>query len=352
MGVPVFYQGSKYYPGIPPSKQYPAFSAAEVGTVNASTVAVTFSIDVSASDYAAGVTIKVNGSGATISSATRQANHAVVYYVISAAVANGDAVTWEYAGGSIVNEATGAALQTTNAQSVTNNVAQDIGDTLRAACKAYWKMDETSGTRADSTGRGNDLTVYDAPTAISGKVDGAVTLGKEVASADRLYHAYSADLSYYQKDFYAAGWIRINTAALQPALVSIWDIVDGEEWSIDYNLDGTLDVSAGNNAYATVAASVGDWHFVEVYLRYGADDYGIAVDNGIFVTGSAIGEYQVSTAKFCIGYLTDNSLPDPFVPSPNNFSIDEFGIWHRLLTQDERDYLYNSGAGRALFPAP
>ncbi len=122
MGVPILYAGSQYYPGIPPSKQYPAFSAAEVGNVAADTVAVTFSVDVSASNYATGVTIKVNGSAATISSATRQSNHAIVYYVLSAAVVNGDTVTWEYSGGSIVNEATGAALQTTSAQSVTNNV--------------------------------------------------------------------------------------------------------------------------------------------------------------------------------------------------------------------------------------
>lgn len=125
MGVPILYAGSKYYPGIPPDKQYPVFSSAEVGNVNASTVSVTFSVNVSASNYATGVTIKVNGSAATISSATRQANHAVVYYALSAAVVNGNTVTWEYSGGNITNEATGAALQTTSAQSVTNNVSGD-----------------------------------------------------------------------------------------------------------------------------------------------------------------------------------------------------------------------------------
>jgi hypothetical protein len=75
-----------------------AFASAEVGNVDASTVVVTFTLPVAAagSDYKSGVTIKVNGVAAVISSATRQANTAVVYYVLATPVAHGDAVTWEY----------------------------------------------------------------------------------------------------------------------------------------------------------------------------------------------------------------------------------------------------------------
>jgi hypothetical protein len=77
---------------------HPTFVSAEVGTVNATTVAVTFSEAVAAvgSDYLTGVTIKVNTVAATISSATRQANQAVVYYVLASAVVYGDTITWEY----------------------------------------------------------------------------------------------------------------------------------------------------------------------------------------------------------------------------------------------------------------
>lgn len=56
---------------------------AEIGLVDAQTVAVTFTDEVEAGDYAAGVTIEVNGSAWTISSATRQADKRVVHYVIS-----------------------------------------------------------------------------------------------------------------------------------------------------------------------------------------------------------------------------------------------------------------------------
>lgn len=106
-----------------PAAVAPQFSSAEIGNVNASTVVVTFDQDVTASNYATGVTIKVGGVSQTISSATRQANHAVVHYVIPVLWhGSGDSVTWEYTGGNIAGESGGASLETVTAQAVTNNV--------------------------------------------------------------------------------------------------------------------------------------------------------------------------------------------------------------------------------------
>jgi len=101
----------------------PAYVSAEVGTVAATKVVVTFSTEITSADYAAGVTIKVETVSKTISSATRQTDHTVVHYVIPA-VANGEAVTWEYAAltGVIASEVDGSPLDDVTAQSVTNNV--------------------------------------------------------------------------------------------------------------------------------------------------------------------------------------------------------------------------------------
>lgn len=101
----------------------PVFSAAEVGTVSATTVAVTFSKSVKASSYSAGVIVKVDGTPATISSATRQATKSIVHYVLSAAVTTGQTVTWEYAAiDGFITESAGVAMADASAQSVTNNV--------------------------------------------------------------------------------------------------------------------------------------------------------------------------------------------------------------------------------------
>lgn len=102
----------------------PLYSSGEIGTVDASTVVITFDQNITASNYATGVTIKVNTVTQVISSATRQANHAIVYYVIPEAE-EGDTVTWQYTGGNIAAEDDATALATVTAQNVTNNIVAE-----------------------------------------------------------------------------------------------------------------------------------------------------------------------------------------------------------------------------------
>jgi hypothetical protein len=73
-----------------------ALDAAEVGDTDTATVEAAFTGTVSATDYGAGVTIRVNAVSQTINSATRQANPALVHFAIAAAVDVDDTVTWEY----------------------------------------------------------------------------------------------------------------------------------------------------------------------------------------------------------------------------------------------------------------
>ena len=97
------------------------FSAGHIGDVATTTVEVHFSGNVNASNYSAGVTIRVNSVAQTISSATRQSDHTQVFYVIAGTVDVDDVVTFQY------DDATGdyqddlgaqmddiAATQTTN----------------------------------------------------------------------------------------------------------------------------------------------------------------------------------------------------------------------------------------------
>jgi hypothetical protein len=103
----------------------PALSSAEVGTVAATKVAVTFTTEVTASDYAAGVTIEVDTVSKTISAAERQPDHKVVHYTIPA-VAFGEVVTWSYddATGGITSAADGSPLDDVTDAEVTNNVPE------------------------------------------------------------------------------------------------------------------------------------------------------------------------------------------------------------------------------------
>lgn len=180
MSVPILYQGSLYKPGVTvpiPGPPAPLFSAAEIGAVNASTVAVTFDGDVTASDYATGVTIKVNGTATSITSATRQSNHAIVYYVIPVLWhGSGDTVTWEYASGSgnIISELNGVVLGDVTAQSATNNCEYAALLDLQADTLALADGDPIS-TWSDQSGQGHDftgVTLSDIPVARQTDGDG------------------------------------------------------------------------------------------------------------------------------------------------------------------------------------
>ena len=72
------------------------YSAGEAGDVGTTTIEVQFSGNVTATDYKAGVTIKVNAVSQTINSGTRQADHRFVFFVLAAAVDVNDTITWEY----------------------------------------------------------------------------------------------------------------------------------------------------------------------------------------------------------------------------------------------------------------
>lgn len=133
----------------------PLFDSAEIGAVNASTLVVTFDSNVDASNYATGVTIKVNGTATSITNAIRQSdNHAKVNYLIPILWhGSGDTVTWEYASGSgnIVAESDSTPLGGVSAQSVTNNCEYaallDLqADTLSIGAVSTWSDQTPSGT--------------------------------------------------------------------------------------------------------------------------------------------------------------------------------------------------------------
>jgi hypothetical protein len=72
------------------------YNSGEMGDVGTTTVEVRFTQNVNATDYKAGVTIKVNSISQTINSGTRQGDHRFVFYVIASAADVDDVITWEY----------------------------------------------------------------------------------------------------------------------------------------------------------------------------------------------------------------------------------------------------------------
>ncbi len=107
----------------------PDFSTTEEGNVTDSTLVVTFTeaVNSETSDYATGVTIKINAVPVTISSGTRQANQAVVHYVITPIADANDVITFEYSDvAGDIEDLANNQLGDIAAQTADNNVGEHL----------------------------------------------------------------------------------------------------------------------------------------------------------------------------------------------------------------------------------
>lgn len=117
-------QGWRYKFGGSGSGVAPAFFSGEEGDVSNNVVEITFTLAVTATIYDAGVTLKINGVAATITSATRQTDHTLVHYTILEDIDINDVVTFEYDDdfGDLAAEADGTPVADISASGTTNYV--------------------------------------------------------------------------------------------------------------------------------------------------------------------------------------------------------------------------------------
>lgn len=115
-------------PGTTVDLSAPIFDAGEEGDQANAIVVITFSEAIQASNYSLGVTIKIDGVAATISSAALQPDNTTVYYTLSApwAAAN-SSVTYSYSDvtGDYADLSNNQMGDITN-QAVTNNVGRHL----------------------------------------------------------------------------------------------------------------------------------------------------------------------------------------------------------------------------------
>jgi hypothetical protein len=107
----------------------PEYVSGEIGDIDTSTVEIVFSKDVLAAgdDYSTGVTIKINGVAAVISSGTRQVDNEIVRYVLSAPADINDVITWEYSDTTgLITNTDGEPMLSVSAQTVTNNIGSQL----------------------------------------------------------------------------------------------------------------------------------------------------------------------------------------------------------------------------------
>lgn len=326
--------------------------------------------------YADGITIKVNGVSVPISNAARQTNHAIVYYTIPTVQA-GDVVTLEYnaGAGSIVSEASQQTLQNVLSQSIANNVSgggDPIGDTLRADAVAYYTFDEASGNaRLDSTTHHFDLAECadgdstaspGAPVAnLAGKVSNAVKVQDDTNSLNNL--ATSSAAINITTNLTIACWIKFDALTGGNLVYSqnqSFDAIVLQSAGFASQVRGPVVFSDENNNLYVIAhlpnvvitgltvAQPNQWYHCVADYDFVNQVVTLYVNNALSWTSAVDFSGMMPPPQFVIVQIGSSN----YISAADWLAVDECGIWARALSANERAYLYNSGTGRALFPAP
>lgn len=213
---------------------------------------------------------------------------------------------------------------------------------------AYWKLEEPSGSRADATGRGNDLAPTNTPGDAAGKIGRALSLLS--ASNQFVSRASAADLQGGNSDFTLTAWVNATTLAALAGVMNKWTVAGNlREYQLVYNLGANrfrFSVSAlGDTTVVSVdannlgAPATGTWYFIVAWHDAAADTINIQVNDGVVDSQAHASGVFASTSDFRIGLAA--------IGSPWNGLIDEAAKWNRVLTAGERTQLYNGGAGLA-----
>jgi len=212
--------------------------------------------------------------------------------------------------------------------------------------RAYWKLDESSGNAADSSGNGYTLTNtntvgYAAALINNGSDHGTSNTNKRLVTTN--------DLGIDGGHISISGWIKLRTEISDGGFWSLLEQRGGAtsvNYRIDYGRSGstyTLQANRARNGISdnvvstTGALGTSNWnHFVLTYdgtLR-------------LYVNGSSVGT-PLTTSGNGSGGVSDGfaiaSTANGFLHA--SIYADEVGVWSRALTASEVTSLYNSGAG-------
>ncbi|KKM23280.1 hypothetical protein LCGC14_1616820, partial [marine sediment metagenome] len=227
---------------------------------------------------------------------------------------------------------------------------------LQDLLKAFWKLGEVSGTRADSIGS-NNLADNNTVTQAVGKIGNAAQFTR--STTEFLSIADNSDLRTGDVDFTVGCWVFLDTkpgGSVAMYIASKWtDGGDQREWGLGWNEGDDLFeffVSpTGSASLVKVQAttfgtpSVGTFYFIMAWHDSINNTINIQVDNGSVDTVAHTTGVFGGTSDFLIGQLSSSGYFDG--------RIDAVGWWKKVLTQLERTQAYNDALGfQPPFPPP
>lgn len=211
---------------------------------------------------------------------------------------------------------------------------------LTDSLEAYWKLDEASGNMTDEVA-GYVLVESGSVDAITGILNSGQRFIN--SDSDKLAIADNAALSFGDEDMTLSFWYyKANSGSY--ISVGKWDTGTSlnHEWGVRFNANKLEFYVSNNGTSAGAVASSADlansaWYHVVCYHDATANEIGLIINDGTPVTTSYSGGIRDGTQPFEIG--GSNTYYSSL------YTIDEVGVWRRVLTSEEITQLYNSGSG-------
>lgn len=212
----------------------------------------------------------------------------------------------------------------------------------------YWPLDEASGTRRGAF-RGLDLTDNNTVTGNPGTCG---SLASQFASANTEYLSrVSEDVFNPQGSFTFSTWVYMDSKPTNSTILSKYEASAGTSYWLLHEGGSdrfSLYVSpnaAGSGQVNLLASSFGSpslstWYFIIFSVNKQDQRLEISVNNGTMNTTSFTSDVYVSTSPFRIGNWQHS------VEYPWNGRIQRVGFWDRLLSAEEKTFIYNSGCGK------
>lgn len=216
---------------------------------------------------------------------------------------------------------------------------------------SYWKLDEASGNAADSVGS-NTLTNNNSATYSAGKINNGVNLVLASSQSLSIADASQTGLDLVG-DFTFSFWVKFTSLPANTYTQGLVNKDDASNHSFNtylYNVSGTYYIAVAiNSTYKVTSitwagAATGTWFYFTI--RYTASTGVITCYVNDSSIGTATGlptSIDNTAAAFKLG--DDGYNPGSTINGHLNGSMDEVGVWSRVLTSGEVTSLYNSGAG-------
>ena len=209
---------------------------------------------------------------------------------------------------------------------------------LSETLKAYWKLDEASGTRVDSAGD-YDLTPVNTPGSVAGQIDNAATF---LDSSSQ----YLTNENFIPLDgangITVAAWINVRTGAPVSATyfyngltfndyIYLTTANAGAKWIFF----GAINTEGETTNAGVELASFDTWYFVVGKFDPATGKTYLKVDAGAWIEGSGglPSGVNIYSGSVFVGTGAHLGAAAAFSRS----YMDELGVWNKILSQDEID---------------